>query len=293
MPFMARPLARARQKSEESIHRIALREAAPPGMVPKDMGQKGVDELYKGFEDGYTQAWGAMSELAPRIGGKIDLVAQRGMKTLSKGQRRKVMNVLNDVNDAYKANPGGSAQQLDVLLKNAIVGGKKTREVDKVLKEVRKTLRSGLPKESQYALSGLDKQWPKYLAVEGAAATPGAAKKAKVGVPGEFGPDELFTGVKGAGRKRLTGRGKAPLQQLSNDWFNVKGAERGIIPTKALRLIQSPLFSDFSGMQGTVNRRIAGTGMGQKTMRELMEEEMIQNLRYGISGARLGAGIEE
>jgi hypothetical protein len=303
-PFFARPLARARQKSEESISRIAMREAAPPTIatlktakpVPmevKNMGQKGVDELYDGFQQGYNDAWGAMRSLNPRVGGKIDYIAKQGKKRLTKGQRRKVDNVLSDMNDVYKASPDGSAQELDVILKNAIVGSKKSREVDRVIKDIRQTLRSGLPKESQTALKRLDEKWPKYLAVEAAAAVPASAKKAKVGVPGEFGVDELFAGSAKAGTTRTTGRGKSPLQGIVNDWYRIKGAEKGILPTKALRIIQSPLFSDYSGLQGTINRRIAGTGLGQKAARDLMQEEWAKQLRYGISGARLGAAYED
>ncbi|GAG29239.1 unnamed protein product, partial [marine sediment metagenome] len=103
----------------------------------------------------------------------------------------------------------------------------------------------------------------------------------------------LATGVSQVGKKRRTGRGKAPLQGLSNDWFRVKGPEKGIIPTKALRIIQSPLLSDYSGLQGSINRRIAGTGIGQAKVRKALNSPMADELRKYISSARLGAAYED
>ncbi|GAG36339.1 unnamed protein product, partial [marine sediment metagenome] len=202
IPFAARPLSRARRASEESIHRIALREAAPPtvesmrGISPvsmdiAEMGQAGVDEIFQGFQRAYGDAWGGISDLAPRTGGRIKLIADRGAKNLSGKDRRKIKRVLDDMN---RAGTKSNARELDAIIRNEIVDGKKTKAVDKVLREMRATLRGGLPEGSQTALRRLDKQWPKYLAVESAAATAPAMKKAKVGIPGEFGPDQLATG---------------------------------------------------------------------------------------------------
>jgi hypothetical protein len=303
VPFTARPLIRAREKSRKSLEKIAMQRAAPPtsetltGLNPvarevSNVGQKGVDELYNAFQEAYGQVWGKMDDLND-FGLRLNELLKRQQGRLGKSDWRKVQNVLQDMNAKYQK--GRSAQVLDTTIRDALpsASSAKNRDLRSALGEIRSELRASLPEESQIGLKRLDELWPNYKVLEGATGTPAARKKARSAQPGEIDVEELTTGITGATTKRQRGRGIGPMMDLEADWYAAKGTQPGILPSWAMRAIQSPLFSDFTGLQGTLNRRIAGTGIGQKNMRDLIQQYQASALRDYISPARFGAALEE
>lgn len=297
MPFGAKPIEKLRAASDEGIRKVALREAAPPTpdsiltASPKKTsvasgGREARAQLEKAYEEAYSAAFTTADKLAANTPTDLMGVAVDGLEGLTKQGKRTINKAVNDIDSLVAANPNISVAQLDKVLRDNIIGKTKSRETDAVLAKMRQVLRSGQPAANQKALSELDSAYPKYVAVRNAVATPAAAKAG-----GDFGLDELATGSRQAATPYTRGTDKQPFMQFLDDANKVRGKVPTVLPTTSRRIIQAlpdPLFAI-----GVTNRRIAGSGVGQKQARKILESELAKQLRYGVSGARLATTFED
>lgn len=284
-PFFARATKKMKKASQETAHRAALKQAAAPGATVSKAGHEGVAELKKGYEAAYASAWGPVDNLDSSAVPRTLTVGSYGAKRLGKKDTNTIRRVQDDIIKLVTGDPNVSGKQLDEAIRKSLMNTKKSRDLDEVLTEMRQTLRSGLPRESQAALSAIDAQYPKYLAVKEAARTMGA-----LGEKGHFDAQDLMTGIKAIGRGRES-TGQAPLQAFADDVMATVGQRPGPQPLSWWRRMSD--ITPTIGPQKTMAKMITGQAKGQPTLRKALESEAARKLRYGITGARLGAALEE
>jgi hypothetical protein len=305
LPVLGKSIRKLREKSDDSLHKLTLREAAPPtpeslkkigsGKIdyyePKGMGQDAVDDLYSAFERSYDSVWGNVNKLKPRTLGRVDYILKEGLKDLGDTEAHALRRVQRDL-EKLKGKVDTAPSEIDRVIRRQLGYTAKTREPDLVLRGMRKALRSGLPKDSQKALKAIDKKYPNYKAVENAAGTKPASMSAKDGgIPGLFNPEQALGGALQTVKKPLRGRGKYPMRQLLTDQVSVQTDMPGIIGTYGIRKRQA--IPDISmGMLARMNQQLAGNYPYQKRIREALQEELAKRLRYTSSSARIGGALE-
>lgn len=295
-PMIARPMDAARDKFDRTLIRTALRDAAPPqpgtllSDAPKELQlperhREAREVLKQAFEKNYEDAFTPINRMPQETVQQLGQIVQDSLPRLTEAESTILKRTIKDVNKIASSNPDASLAKVDKVLRDAITGSKEMRELDGALKSLQDTIRASQPAPNQKALQLLDSKYPKFVAIRNATGTLPASKRA-----GEITLDDLNAGARAAANKYTRGGETQPFMQFLDDAFETRGEVPGVIPTQSRRFIQAvPGF----GVAGTINRRIAGEGIGQKQARKILESELAKQLRYGVSGARLGAAYED
>lgn len=297
VPFFARPIKKGREAAEESLRRTAIREAAPPTPeslltdtpVPIKLSKntrEARQQLQDAYDAGYEKAFTPIKDMPPETVQQLGVLVNSSKPRLTKSERAILQRTVEDINNVATNDPAASLARVDKIIRDNLQGTPKRKEIDRVLHEMRDTIRSSQPPEYQRALQLLDEKYPNFIAIRNAIGSSGASKKV-----GEFSLDELNQGARAAANKYTRGTARQPYMQYLDDAYTAHGQVPGVLPSAALRVIQSPVFFDPAGLVGFTSRRLAGTGLGQKEARRVLESELAKQLRYGVSGARAGAAI--
>lgn len=281
-PFLARGVQKARGKAKDDWLRVAFEEAAPKGFKQSDVGFKGISQLKNAYDDAYSKAWSKADNI--NSAGRVDFVnaVSRGVDELPKTDANKVIRVAKEFNkvlgDISPKRIKDYDNQLRREIKSVALDNIPLRET---LKQMRESIRKGLPEGAQNALKDVDANYAKYLAVKK------AAGKATADT-GEFTPQQLIQSLtasaKGKARKDF---GDAPMQDIAMAGAQTVGQQLGGDLLGKLRTIMRGLPTPIP-TQALSNMAIGRNPM-QKAARNTIESETIKALRnYMPRSGQLG-----
>jgi hypothetical protein len=301
IPGSAKAVEKARNASGKSLVRTAQKMADPKNRVFNEsrwlepLKSKQVNkEIKKAFDEGYDVAWGTGAQLQTGTQAAMRGAVTRRINELpGKKQTKNMKDLWKEIEDALQ-DPDVSVKTIDELLKNMVRGAGnnpgKVRAWNAILKDVRKAMRNGLPNNRKEMLDRLDGKYAHYAALRNAVRTRAATRGTIISDPGQITMPDLLTGQTQAANKYVLGIGDEPYNQFLDDAFEMIGTQQEPLLGTA-RAILKEIPDIFQ--TGRLGRRIAGTGLGQRRLRELARDHYPDALRNWYSGARFGAAYED
>lgn len=279
-PFLARGTKKARDAAEDTIQLAALNKASP-GAAITETGTEGVAQLKQVIQKEYGDAWagatGLTNEARTAFVNRGDELF--GEVTDAQG------NILKRIGSNFKkltTDPSPeSLQAMDKLLRKEINSAKSDFGFQSGLKDLRETLRVGMPEGVVSRLKEVDAQYPDFLTVRKAA-------KAAAGDGGNFKPRHLVQAMKSVGKDSV-GEGAGPMQQFISD-ASIADQKTGGAPLEFFRrlagIAPSPLPMKTAGnvLMGNTAPQKAAVGFGNQYADEL---------RKYISSGRVAAALED
>ena len=295
VPVFSRGVTNARRRSDESIRAALYHDAAPPTPatifddVPVSAKPNSMEELIQSFDDAYAVAWPKMAEIDQNAWRNMMEIAERTMPNLSDADAGYLRVTMNNIIKAMNKGGHESAGLIDEVFRNRIRGSKEYRDIDATIKAMRAAIRDGLPPLNKQAVSRVDAQYGKRVALGEGVTQKGAALEG-----GVMQPEHLMAGSKKASDKTRFQKGKGHFQQEAVDWHEVKGKPAGMLPTVSRRLVQ--FAPEWLG--GPVPRigsdMVAGNYAYQAKVRDLLRRGYHEGPgRYVLSPERLGAAYED
>lgn len=293
-PGVAKSVERQRARAGQQLNKVALQEAAPPGVVVQSAGQDGLKELRKAFPKAYKEAW-------KNAGRPDDQALMDIMKTSYNWEQlgdaaRLPMQRINDKIDVYLGketakNLNALDNQIRAEIKSAYRAGKV--DLAEPLKAMRARLREGISKKGLKELEGLDAQYGKFKVTNDAANSMSALRPDDDLVAGYYDPIELLKASRNRGKKfgDTASVGEGPLQELAGaaaaamarkEPNALVNAVRGVSKNVEIPIISDPVFQFGSDV-------VLGRTRPQKAMLWLAD----QLRQKGFNSANIGAAIED
>ena len=285
VPFIAKGTQKAQKRSLKEWNKNILNKAAPEGTDVTDVGFEGFKQLKQGVNNAYDKAWSAAGKVPKDATRKmendiIDVLDE--FDTADAGVLNRVWKNIENLTDE------GSDKQLkalDNMLRKEIKKSKTSpSNLGETLKDLRTTLRKGLPDDVQKGLLAVDKKYPAYLAVKK------AVHKSRKNA-GEFTPNQLATDAGIVGGETLGATGEAALLKQAVEAEKLVGTPKHGELVGLLRRIASIAPTPLP-LQ-TMGNMVLGQTMPQKgataAARKVAETAVGKALREYASGARIGS----
>jgi hypothetical protein len=201
VPFSAKGVAKQRAQSADSIHRLALKEAAPPNpetlkkfvareadeidfYKPTQPGHKGVKELQRKYNEAYDAAHPKIDQLNPdyvqdvaEVFGKYDDV----LVGSDLNRTRMLAKELSELITKAKKDPDASYSRIKRKLDKYRTGAGDA-DIDEVVRELKGVFIKAMPERNKVALAQIDKQYGRWAATAHAAGS--SAARARIGPTG-------------------------------------------------------------------------------------------------------------
>lgn len=281
-PFLASSVERARKKSDKSWNKIILNEVAPQGATIKETGQAGLKELKSSFDTAYTNAWKGADNISNT--GRVNFVntAVNAAESLADADTAILKTVMGNFKKLSADPSAKKIKELDNQLRKQIQrAGNDKYQLRDALKDMRVSMREGLPNNTLTKLKETDRQYAKYL-VTRKAAVKGAEEY------GQFTPKQLLQSAKTVGGEARTAIGEAPLQQLATEGTEMASRDLGTAFLDPMRRLSQFFYSPDMPL-GAASQALIGQTRPQKFLSARANELR----KLGISGATVGAAIEE
>lgn len=296
-PFLAKGTQRAKEQGIRDWNKNVLRNVAPKGYQEgvTEAGQAGAKQLKDAFTTAYKDAWELAGSPSEQGIFKVLNEAQAAGSQLTADSQKAIKTSLSDVLDLYGKYTPEKMREVDNLLRKRVntanSAANPQTELADALSGIRRNLREASSTEGQKALRSVDSKYGEYLAAQRAGTASGAMKN-----KGEFTPDELLAGAKGASSRSRTFTGDASLQQAAQEGLETVGKKdrnpiidmmKGVA-TKADIPFSETLF-DAGG------RLMLGNSIPQRQAQELMSSRIAEALRETgiISPAAIAAAYSD
>ena len=207
-PILAPTVRKAEKRALRDSAELVYKSSAAPNKKVSQSGVVGIAELRKGFEEAYKDAWKGATAISNTARVRFVDVADAAKSRISEAQQKKLDNILTDFGELTTDITPEKFKALDNVLRKRINAAFDDYDYQKILKELRVTLRDGAPSGVFDKLQAVDAQYGKYLV------TKSAAQKSLKN-RGEFTSKELINSLQSSGD--AAGWGQGPLQELVMD----------------------------------------------------------------------------
>lgn len=290
-PLLGKGVERARERGVRDWNANVLKNIAPDGFKDKvtSAGQAGATQLKNAFDAAYTKAWSKAGRPSQEGMQKMLNAAAQGGAELMPESQTIIKNSAKKVLDLYGEFTPKRMREVDNMLRKRISSANSAAnpqpELASVLKTIRGELREAVSPEARDLLRKVDANYGEYLAVQRAGTTSGAMQSG-----GEFTPQQLLSGAKGASSRSKAFTGDAALQDVAQEGLDTVGKKlpQPIIDTqKAFASIGDLPLIDPALEAG---RRVAlGQTLPQRGGRAVADALR----RYGLTGGSIAAAEDE
>ena len=281
--MLSRGTKALQEKATKSWNNSVLNKVAPAGSKITEIGSAGFKQLKDSVNNAYSNAWKMVDEVPQKAAQDMQETIINNIDDFSVTDSRALNRVFNDIDRLSNTGTGDQLKALDNTIRKSIKSAEKGSELQNLLKDVRVTLREGLPTDAQDALKAIDSKYPAYLTVKKA-----AAKARKEG--GEFTPSQLATSSGTVGGETAAASGEAALLKEAVAAQKTLGQSgRGELlgwVRRALNVTPTPL--PLEGM-GEV---LLGQKGWQKAGQKALASDYADALRKYASPAKLSAAYE-
>lgn len=289
-PLLGKGVQRARDRGIKDWNKVVLREIAPEGFedAVTATGQKGARQLKDAFDSAYSLAWKKAGRPSQEGMQKMLTTASEGGSQLMPESQKVIKSSAEKMLDLYGEYTPKKMREVDNMLRKRISAANTAAnpqpELAGVLKSMRADLREAVSPEARDMLKKVDSKYGEYQAVQRAATTSNAMQSM-----GEFTPENLLTGAKGASSRSRAFTGEAALQDVAQEGLETVGKK---LPQPIIDVQKAfASIGDVPAIDPVLEagRKVA---LGQ-TLPQKGGQALADALRkYGLTGGSLGAAIE-
>jgi len=290
-PGTAGATKRAREKMYGQWNKVTFNEVAPPGVTITSAGPEGMQQLYKGFNDAYDDAWAKAGR--PSNTGLVSIVNQadavgRELSGSAESVARKITRDLKDLSQNFTAKGLKSFDNhLRKSIEDAYGGANPQAELGSALKNMRRTLRESVGDDAADALKAVDKQYGKYLPIRSTTSSVRALLN-----EGRFDPEMMAGGMKKHSTDSQLGRDAAPMSEFLRDSLASVGKRDPTILPTVTKVLSSNLPSPDAPFQ-LINKMVLGQTAPQQLGVKAGQTDIGRVLREFASPGRLGAALTQ
>lgn len=297
VPFLAKGTKRAKDQGIRDWNENVLRNVAPEGYKEglTKAGQAGAKQLKDSFTAAYKDAWELAGSPTEQGIFKVLNEAQAAGSQLTSDSQKAIKTSLSDVLDLYGKYTPEKMREVDNLLRKRVntanSAANPQTELADALSGIRRNLREASSAEGQQALRSVDSKYGEYLAAQRAGTASGAMKNR-----GEFTPDELLAGAKGASSRSRTFTGDASLQQAAQEGLDTVGKKDKNPIIDMMKGVATKADIPFSATLFDAGGRVMlGNSIPQRQAQSVLNSRIAEALRETgiISPAAIAAAYSE